>query len=55
MACGCRKKKESTQGVQTPQTINVNVAEQNSVNQTQSQEKILNEIVNTLNKIGDTN
>lgn len=54
MGCGCKKKKETTQTTPTPQTINVTVAEQESVKLSNSQEKLVNEIVDKLNKINES-
>lgn len=54
MACGCKQKKQVPQPTQTPQTINVSLAEQTSTTLSTSQEKLVNEIVDKLKNVGDT-
>ena len=57
MGCGCKKKQQQTQPTQpTPQTINVSFAEQTSTSLTESQESLVNQIVDKLKSVsGDTN
>lgn len=56
MGCGCKKKQQTTTQttqVTPPQNINVTLAEQTSSTLTQDQEKLVNQIVNKLNQIGE--
>jgi len=53
MGCGCKKKQEQSQPTVTPQAINISFAEQTSTNLTKTQENLVNQIVENLNKIGE--
>lgn len=53
MGCGCKKKQQSSQPTVTPQAINISFAEQTSSNLTKTQENLVNQIVENLNKIGE--
>jgi hypothetical protein len=57
MACGCKKKQTNQEAVQTPppMTINVTLAEQESSQLTKTQESLVNQIVDKLNKINENN
>jgi hypothetical protein len=54
MACGCKKKQQTTNTVTTtptPQTINTTVAESSSQPLTQEQQALVNKIVDKINQI----
>jgi len=55
MGCGCKKKQQTTTQTQTPPppTINVSLAESTSHNLTQSQENLVNQIVEKLRQVGE--
>lgn len=57
MACGCKKKQTTQETAQTPppMTINVTLAEQESSQLTKTQESLVNQIVDKLNKINENN
>ncbi len=53
MGCGCKKKQQTTTQTTnvTPQTINVSLAEETSTILNESQEKLVNQIVDKLKQI----
>jgi hypothetical protein len=52
MGCGCKKRQETkTQTTTMPQMINVSVAEQDSKKLNETQEKLVNQIVDKLKQI----
>ena len=53
MGCGCKKKQQTTTQTTnvTPQTINVSLAEETSTTLNESQEKLVNQIVDKLKQI----
>ena len=53
MGCGCKKKQQQSQPTVTPQAINISFAEETSTNLTKTQENLVNQIVENLNKIGE--
>jgi hypothetical protein len=55
MGCGCKKKQQTTTQSQTPPppTINVSLAESTSQKLTQSQENLVNQIVEKLKQVGE--
>jgi len=54
MGCGCKKKQESTtQVAPNQQTVNITLVENSDGTITQSQENLVNQIVDKLNKIGE--
>lgn len=60
MGCGCKKRQQSTQPTQpvqpTPQAINISFAEQTSSTLTETQESLVNQIVDKLRNVsGETN
>lgn len=57
MGCGCKKKQQTVQPTQpTPQAINVSFAEQTSSSLTETQQSLVNQIVDKLKNVsGETN
>lgn len=57
MGCGCKKKQQTTQTTQsTPQAINVSLAEKTSLTLTETQQSLVNKILDKLeNTSGQTN
>jgi hypothetical protein len=54
MGCGCKKKQETTKQTQvTPPTINISFVENTSSTLSESQEKVVNQIVDKLKQIGE--
>ena len=54
MGCGCKKKQEPTaQVVPNQQTVNITLTEESNGTISQSQENLVNQIVDKLNKIGE--
>lgn len=54
MGCGCKKKQEPTaEVVPSQQTVNITLTEQSNGTISQSQENLVNQIVDKLNKIGE--
>ncbi len=54
MGCGCKKKQESTTQVDpNQQTVNITLVEKSDGTITQSQQNLVNQIVDKLNKIGE--
>jgi apolipoprotein N-acyltransferase len=52
MGCGCKKKQETTTQAPPP-TINIKLVEGSTKSLTESQENLVNQIVDKLNQIGE--